>query len=291
MTVGIDRQLNIFAVTIRWCLIYNWRSRLGRLSWSGCRCLLLSGRSRGWLLRRLWSRLLRSRWGRRRGRLCLLGRCRRGGWLGGRRSFRWFLLRLSGWFLDAILLTEGMSDQIMLRNDIILHGSCRVVGILWEVSVARVIVFFLCIVALHMVSWVVYRVFIMVNSGVLIQIIVVCVAHWVVEVEQVVMMVILQVSMLVMPLGVTPFTSRILKAMLKVLLVSVFITFLIIPILLVVFSGFCFWAFVLPFILSFITGYTTLLFFLGLLLPMLLPLRSLGSWVLLPLLQLLILFP
>ena len=59
------------------------------------------------------------------------------------------------------------------------------VSIFWEISVTRVIVLFLSVMTLHMVRWVVYRVFIVINTGVLIEIIVASIAHWVVIVEQV----------------------------------------------------------------------------------------------------------
>ena len=59
------------------------------------------------------------------------------------------------------------------------------VSILWEISVTRVIVLFLSVMTLHMVRWVVYRVFIVVNAGVLIEIIVASIAHRIVIVEQV----------------------------------------------------------------------------------------------------------
>ena len=58
------------------------------------------------------------------------------------------------------------------------------VGIFWEISVTRVIVFLLSVVTFYMVSRVVYWVFIVINSSVLIKIIVTYIAHWVVKVEQ-----------------------------------------------------------------------------------------------------------
>lgn len=88
-------------------------------------------------------------------------------------------------FFDAILFTKGMSDQIMLRYDIVFHLTCSMIGILWEVFVTRAIVLLLSVMTLHMVRWVVYRVFIVVNSCVLIEIIVASIAHWVVKVKQV----------------------------------------------------------------------------------------------------------
>ena len=141
------------------------------------------------------------------------------------------------------------------------------VGIIWEISVTRLIVLLLSVVALHMVSWVVNRVFIMVNSSGLIKIIVASIAHWVVIVEKVGI-----VPRLVKPLRVTSLTSWIRKTMLVVLLISVFIAPLIFAVLLLVSSGFRLRALVLPFVLSFLMLFPSLglLPMLLLLLPFLL---------------------
>ena len=70
------------------------------------------------------------------------------------------------------------------------------VRILWEVSVTRVIVLLLGVVALDMVRWMVYGVLIMVNTSVFVQIIIVRVRHGIVEVEQIVVVAILEMLML-----------------------------------------------------------------------------------------------
>ena len=87
-----------------------------------------------------------------------------------------------------------MSDKIVLRYDIIFHLTSCMVGVFWEISVTRVIVLFFSVMTLHMMSWVVNRVFIVVNAGVLIEIIVASIVHWVIKVEQV------RIKVLVSPL-------------------------------------------------------------------------------------------
>lgn len=47
------------------------------------------------------------------------------------------------------------------------------IRVFWEVFIARMIVFLFCIVTLYMVSWMVFRVLIMVDSCILIQVIII----------------------------------------------------------------------------------------------------------------------
>ena len=110
-----------------------------------------------------------------------------------------------------------------------------------------------------MVRWVVYRVFIVVNSCVFIQIVVASIVHWVIKVEQV------RIHALVSPLRVTSLASRVLEPTLIMLFILFFITPLIITKLFEVLSRFSFRALILLYVLSF-----TMLLFLSVFLLLLL---------------------
>ena len=76
------------------------------------------------------------------------------------------------------------------------------VRVLWEVSIARVIVLLFCIVALDVVGWMIFGVFVVIDSSVLVKIIVVRIRHWVVKIKQIMVMTIFKVLMLTLMLAV-----------------------------------------------------------------------------------------
>ena len=70
------------------------------------------------------------------------------------------------------------------------------VRILWEVSITRVIVLFLSIVTLHVMGWLIPGVFVMINTCILVQIVIVYISHGIIKVEQIMVVMLLQVSLM-----------------------------------------------------------------------------------------------
>ena len=163
-----------------WC-----RSRYG--SWSWCRSCYGSwswcwswsrsrsrcrGRSRSWCSNRSWCWCRSRGWGRSR---CWLGFL--GGWCRCRYCNRG-RLRL-------LLFTKGIHNQLIFREDIILHLSLSVIAIFREVSITTIVVLALSVMALHMMGWVEHWIFIMIHSSIFVEIIVVRIAHRVIHIEEV----------------------------------------------------------------------------------------------------------
>ena len=87
-------------------------------------------------------------------------------------------LRFGLWFLD--FLSEGVCDEFLLRKHIILHLTSSVVRVLREVPVACMVILFFGVVAFHVVSRMISRVLVMVNTSLLIEIIIVRIGHWII---------------------------------------------------------------------------------------------------------------
>lgn len=93
-----------------------------------------------------------------------------------------------------------MRDEFFFRNLGVLVVTSRMVRVLWEVPVPRVIVLLLRVVALDVVRRVIHWVFVVVAACVLVQIVVVRIAHWIVEVVQVMRVPLFEVSVAVLEL-------------------------------------------------------------------------------------------
>ena len=104
---------------------------------------------------------------------------------------------LALWLGLGGFLAEGVGDERFLRLHSVGLISLRMVRLFREVAIAGVVVLLLAEVALHMVRRMVNWVFIMINASVLIDIIIVRVAHGIVEVVQIVVVVFFEVLVLV----------------------------------------------------------------------------------------------
>ena len=82
-----------------------------------------------------------------------------------------------------------MSFKSISGDNVVFHLACSVIRVLREVSVTRVVVLLLGVVVLDVMRWVPVWVFIVIDSRFFIQVIVVRVTHWVIEVKQVVSMI------------------------------------------------------------------------------------------------------
>ena len=87
-----------------------------------------------------------------------------------------------------------MSFKSIGGDNVVLHLACSVVRVLWEVSITRVVVLLLGVVVLNVMRWVPVWVLIVIDARFFIQVIVVRVTHWVIEVKQVVSMMPLEMS-------------------------------------------------------------------------------------------------
>ena len=159
---------------------YMFRSRFWLLScdWIGTRL---------WSRSRIWTRL----WGRSRIRTRRRDRSRI-------RTWRWnSLLRcLFDLWLGRSnrLFAKSMSFKSISGDNVVFHLACSVIRVLREVSVTRVVVLLLGVVVLDVMRWVPVWVLIVIDARFFIQVIVVRVTHWVIEVKQVVSMMPLEMS-------------------------------------------------------------------------------------------------
>ena len=157
-----------------------FRSRFWLLScdWIGTRL---------WSRSRIWTRL----WGRSRIRTRRWDRCRIRTW----RRHRLFGCLFDLWFgRGNWLFAKSMSLESISGNNVVFHLACSVVRVLWEVSITRVVVLLLGVVVLNVMRWVPVWVLIVIDARFFIQVIVVRVTHWVIEVKQVVSVMPLEMS-------------------------------------------------------------------------------------------------
>jgi hypothetical protein len=90
-------------------------------------------------------------------------------------------------------LAKSMGKQILLGHNIVLHLACCMVRLLWEVSLARVIVLLFSVLVLNVMRGVMMRVFVVVNTSVFIQVIVIRIAHGVIKVVEITSVILLEV--------------------------------------------------------------------------------------------------
>lgn len=76
-----------------------------------------------------------------------------------------------------------MGNHLSLRDLWFFHMTSSMERILWEILVTRVIILLLGVVALNMVRFVIMRILIVIYSSIFVKIIIVRVAHWIIQVE------------------------------------------------------------------------------------------------------------